>query len=179
MIQYVPIPISWQIFNLGGTNGFGSDHVRASKIEKRMRHILDQWKDTPYNTKFATPGVGIYCSAFVCRVLDELYRIWPADLPIIPADVGFHSRKGAVAGLRWFRRRYPASYRIIGGETQPGDVFIVGPKGGGPGHAMIVGPQENTLWHASSTGVCYTGFMLPDNLKVYAIYRFKDREAWL
>ena len=177
-MQYVPIPLSWQMLNLAEFNGFGNDHVHAAQIEKRFRKILDQWERTPYNTKFAAKGEGISCSAFVCRVLDELYRRPPIDMPAIPADVGFHSHHGAVAGLRWFRRRYPTSYRMIGGETQPGDVFIVGPKGGGPGHAMIVGPQENTLWHASTTGVCYTGFMLPENLKVYAIYRFSDREVW-
>lgn len=178
MIQFVPIPLSWQAMNLCPGNGFGLDHVIAGKIQRRLRRVLERWEGTPYDTKFAQPGKGAHCSAFICRVLDEMYRWAPIDFPAIPNDIGFHSRSGAVIGLRWFMRRYAACFRLTSGMTQPGDVLLVGPRSGGPGHAMLVGPRENTLWHVGSAGVCYTGYMLPENQKVYAAFRFKDREIW-
>lgn len=178
MIVYKPLPLRWQAFNLCPDNGFAQDRYRAIEIERRMAKILDEWEYTPYDTKFAEKGKGVHCSAFVCRVLDELYRREPTPLPNIPNDIGFHDRAGAIAGLRWFMRQYPACYQVTGTDVQPGDVLITGPVGGGPGHAMIVGPRENTLWQASDTGVHYTGMSLPDIYELHATFRFRDREKW-
>ena len=178
MVTFVPLALRWKAFNLCPGNGFASDRYRAIEIERCMMKILGEWEDTPYNTKFADKGVGVYCSAFVCRVLDELYQREPTALPAIPADIGFHSREGAAAGLHWFMRTYPAFKKLQGIEIEPGDILITGPVGGGPGHAMIVGPRENTLWQADEGGVHYTGMSLPDSYELYDVFRSTDREKW-
>lgn len=177
-IAYKILPVKWQALNLCPSNGFASDRYRAIEIERRMMRILGEWEGTPYNTKFAEKQSGVHCTAFVCRVLDELYQLPETKLPNIPVDIGFHNRAGAVAGLRWFMRKYPACYKLTGTIVQPGDIIITGPVGGGPGHALIVGPKENTMWQASGPGVHYTGLALPGIYELHAIYRFKDREKW-
>lgn len=178
MIRFEPLPLQWKAFNLCPNNGFASDRYRAIEIERRMIKILAEWEGTPYDTKFANKGIGVHCSSFICRVLDELYRLEPTDLPAIPADIGFHNRAGAIAGLRWFMRQYPACQQLTGSDVEPGDILITGPKGGGPGHAMIVGPRENTIWQATDGGVHYTGMALPEIYELYAAFRFRDRKDW-
>ena len=179
-IRYVPLSLQWKALRLAPHgNGFGSEYARSFMIELRLARILGEWESTPYNTKFADKGEGVYCSAFVCRVLDELYRREPTELLNIPHDISFHDREGAMSGLKWFMRQFPACEQITNGEVEPGDVLITGPVGGGPGHAMIVGPRENTLWQATGTsGVHYTGFALPEIFELHAAFRFKDREVW-
>lgn len=178
-IRYMPLPLRWEVLKLVEDNGFAMDQARSSAIERRLARILGEWERTPYDMKFAQKGVGVYCSAFVCRVLDELYRCEPTPLPKIPNDIGFHCREGAVAGLRWFLRQYPACTRLTSDMVQPGDVIVIGPHGGGPGHAMIVGPQENTIWQTTGlSGVHYTGFALPEIYQFHAAFRFMDREVW-
>jgi len=167
-VRYVPMRLRWQPLE-----------PRLARVGDRLAGVLESWEHTPYNTKFADKGVGVYCSAFVSRVLDELYLQPPIELLRIPNDVSFHDRAGANAGLRWFLREYPAATRLQSDFIEPGDVLIVGPTGGGPGHAMIVGPRPNTLWHATGTaGVHYTGLSLADCYEFHAAFRFADREVW-
>jgi hypothetical protein len=170
--------LQWRALNLCPGNGFASDRYRAIEIERRLMRILGEWEGTPYNTMFAEKRVGVHCSSFVCRVLDELYKRPPTDLPAIPRDIGFHNRAGAIAGLRWFMRQYPTCQQLTDNYVEPGDILIVGPKGGGPGHAMIVGPRENTIWQASEGGVHYTGMALPEIYEFHAAFRFRDRKDW-
>lgn len=177
--QIVPLPIKWTAMKLVANNGFAFHFYRAAEIERRLLRILTEWEDTRYDLKFSDKGAGIYCTAFVVRVLDELYGRPRTPLPSIPDDIGFHSKHGAYAGFKWFMRQYPTRRRLRDNKVQPGDIVIVGPNGGGPGHAMIVGPRENTLWHATGTrGVHYTGMGLPASYQFFAAYRFEDRERW-
>ena len=179
-IQYVPLPLRWEVLKLASDNGFSNDHVCASKIENRLHRILGEWEGTPFDMKFARKGKGVYCTAFVCHVLDELYRHEPTSMLTIPDDISFHNHDGAVAGLRWFMRKFPTCFRLTDTIIQPGDILITGPDGGGPGHAMIVGPQENTLWQSTGvSGVHYTGMALPEPFRLFAKFRFRDRESWL
>ncbi len=74
-IKYVPLSLEWKALRLAPPgNGFASEFARSGNIERRMMRILSEWERTPYNTAHADKGIGVYCSAFVCRVLDEWYR---------------------------------------------------------------------------------------------------------
>lgn len=138
------------------------------------------WEGTPYREGQSVRGVGTFCTAFVCAVLDELYQDGRAtSLPEIPTDASMHDRSTALAGLRWFLRRYPEHAEVTSGKIQPGDVLVTGPSGGGPGHAILVGPRENTLWQCSGGSVHFTGMALPDCYQLHAVYRMKDRIRWL
>lgn len=157
---------------------FSGENSQA--VMERMASVLKSWYGTPY-----TPGIikrgrdgGVFCTAFVARVLDELYRQEPTELPVIPHDAAFHNRRRAEAALRWFMRRYPESYQVEGFQVEPGDLLMTGPPGGGPGHCLMVGPRENVAWQASGSSVHYTGLYLPDPYECVQIRRFKDREIW-
>lgn len=146
---------------------------------ERLERILLSWEGTPYRVGSCQKGVGVYCTAFVAAVLDELYRRPPTPLPDLPNDIAFHNREGAIAGLRYFLRRYPVCWRIENGQpVEPGDILITGPQGGGPGHAMIVGTRPNTAWHATDAGVHFTGLAAPVQYRFHGAYRFVDRADW-
>lgn len=182
LIQYVPLPLQWTVLQLtgNGENDFSNRLVKAAKIERRLARILGEWERTPYDPKFSKKGVGASCTGFICRVLDELYRKEPTELPNIPNDIGFHNRAGAIAGLKWFMRIFPATERLAIGKVEPGDVVITEPTDGGPGHALIIGPRENTMWQTTDdiVGVHYTGLFVPSSSQLSAVFRFKDRETW-
>ncbi len=182
LIQYVPLPLQWTVMQLTGygENDFANRHVKAAKIERRLTRILGEWERTPYDTKFSQKGEGSSCTGFICRVLDELYRRDETELPQIPNDIAFHDKAGAIAGLKWFMRVFPAAERIEIGKVEPGDVIITEPTDGGPGHALIVGPRENTMWQTTDdvVGVHYTGLYVPSTYQLSAVFRFNDRETW-
>lgn len=166
---FLPLRLDWQPMS----EPFGP------VVELRLREILEQWEDTPYLSGQAVPGIGVYCTAFVARVLDELYRQPDTPLPSLPNDIGFHNRAGALAGLRYFMRRYPNHTEVDGWMVEPGDVLITGPANGGPGHAMIVGPDPETLWQADTgVGVHRSRFVLRASHRLHAVYRFFDRQKW-
>jgi len=183
MMQMQRLPIVWTPIDVRNADS-------EKKIAERLAAVLHSWEDTPYSSTQAVRGVGVYCTAFVCGVLDDLYRVdEPTPLNKIPHDVSMHCGASARAGLRWFMRHYPCADRlwsitsadeeneII--EVQPGDVLITGPVGGGPGHAIMIGPRKNVMWQASGSYVHYTGFGVPVGNMLYAVYRFSDRERWI
>lgn len=175
MIRYVSLPVTWTSLSL---SEWGS-RAEEGAILRRMERILWQWEGTPYVPGQCLRGVGAFCTAFLCAVLDELYGRTPATpLPEIPDDASMHSPETARAGLRWFLRHYPNHVQIFDGIVQPGDVLVTGPKGGGPGHAILVGPRENTMWQCSGRSVHFTGLSIPDTYTLHAIYRMTDRLAW-
>lgn len=182
LIQYVPLPLQWTVLQLTGPgeNDFSNRLVRSANIERRLARILGEWESTPYDTKFSEKGVGSSCTGFICRVLDELYRKDPTELPHIPNDISFHDKAGAMAGLKWFMRAFPMAEKITDTRVQPGDVVITQPTGGGPGHALIIGPRENTMWQTTDdiVGVHYTGLAVPSTYQLSAVFRFKDRGTW-
>lgn len=176
MISYQPIGLRWRSLVLGDLGMF---RPQEAQILRRLGRIFQQWDSTPYVLGQCKPRVGTYCTAFVCAVLDELYRQPLATLPDIPHDAGMHDRETAMAGLRWFLRRYPNHGEVTDGWVQPGDVLVTGPRGGGPGHAILVGTRENTLWQCSGkSGVHFTGMALPDPYVLFAVYRMTDRLSW-
>lgn len=185
-LRYIDVGLAWQTFNLG-KGGF----YRAAEgsFVRRLERILGEWEGTPYRNGQSLKGVGTFCTAFLCSVLDELYRkAQPTPLPDIPPDAAMHDPERARGGLRWFLETYPNHVRVepeIDGPykgrriVQPGDVLVSGPVGGGPGHAILVGPRENTLWQCSGQSVHWTGLYLPDCYSLFAAYRMTDRETWL
>lgn len=178
MTTYNALDLEWHPLRLE-LDGFASPVAKGRAIERRLERILGEWKDTPYHPSFIHKKQGVYCTAFVCRVLEELYRREWRDMLNIPDDISFHNREGAIAGLKWFMRQFPACEKITDNKIEPGDVIITGPEGGGPGHAIIVGPRRNTMWQASGTcGVHFTGLALPNIYELYAAYRFSDRSTW-
>lgn len=162
-------------------NGFGSDVEKGRRIERRLASVLTKWEHTPYSSSLIQQGPkgGVYCTAFVARVLDVLFGYEPTPMPDIPHDAAMHNPKKAVGALRWFFRRYHGSFEVKNLEVEPGDIAITGPKGGGPGHAMIVGPRENTLWQADGQRVHYTGMYLPEPYELHQVRRFYQREEWV
>lgn len=181
-VHYVSLPLQWTVLQLtgGGENDFSNRLVKAAKIERRLARILGEWERTPYNIRCAEKGVGSSCAGFICRLLAELYRIEPVDIRAIPEDMSFHNRAGAVAGLKWFLRTFPAAEKLESERVQPGDVIITEPLDGGPGHALMVGPREGTMWQNldCQVGVHYTGLSVPSTYRLHSVYRFKDREDW-
>lgn len=188
MMSFKLLPLEWTPINL-------NNKIVESKVADRLADVLHSWEDTPYNSKQHAKGVGTFCTAFVCGVLDELYRK-PVATPLadVPHDASMHNPEMARSGLRWFMRHYPTAERfwsvtVDGDEdggmdghklpVQPGDVLITGPVGGGPGHAIMIGPRKNVMWQASLSCVHYTGFAIPMGMMLYAVYRFTDREGWV
>lgn len=166
------------------SNGLGNpNHPRACNVEHRLARILGDWDGTPYVNGQACKREGVYCTAFMARVLDELYRRPPTPMPRIPPDASFHDAEGVLLGMRWFLREYPNNEKLepaVDGlyHVQPADILITGPIGGGPGHAILVGPRENTMWEAGTFKVQMIGMMIPDNYELHAVYRMTDRNSW-
>lgn len=169
--------LSWQCFRLEGP--MQEDLIQSRAIERRLERILHEWRGTPYMAGQAVKGVGVFCSAFTCRVLDELYHQDPTPLPEIPDDASFHDPETSARGLRWFLKAFPNHLRVENGIVQPADVVVTGPRSGGPGHAILVGPQENTLWEANVGKVAQIGLVIPQAYELHAIYRMSDRRRWL
>jgi len=172
MTKYVKLEYPWE-------------HLPESLLdaELRLTKILKSWEGTPFSSTQAEPGVGTFCTAFVCHVWDELH-CWPkTELPKIPPDIGHHDRRGALRNIRWFREKYPhhVSLDLRHGcptTLQPGDILVVGKQG--PGHAMLVGPLMHTLWQSlGQAGVHYTGLSLQDGVKPFALFRSTMRKRWL
>lgn len=165
-IRYVPLPLRFVV-------------PPPSMWVHRLDRILASWEDTPYRPGQHVRGVGTYCTAFVCAVLDELYRQPSAALPEdIPIDASMHDPELARSGLRWFLTRYPNHVRVQDGTVEPGDVLVTGPVSGGPGHAIIAGPRKGTLWQCSGRSVHRAGYSLPETYRLHAVYRMTDRHKW-
>lgn len=144
----------------------------------RLGAVLASWEGTPYVGGQQTKGEGVDCIRFGCAVLDELYDRPRTLLPIRAADASMHDRPGSMSVMRQIIRRYPNHATVTDGIVQPGDVLVVGPGGGGPGHMMIVGPARNTVWQASASKVHFTGLYLPSGATLFRVYRMVDRETW-
>lgn len=136
--------------------GFTEAENRA--VEDFIESRLKAWQGTPYMSGKCCIGRGVDCVHFITAFCDDVFGTRHAYEPL-PADMSFHNKEGAEAGLRRMFRLYPCS-KIEGDTLQPGDVVICGPTGihGGPGHAMIAG--KDSLWHVDSKCVCRAGLAI-------------------
>lgn len=164
MVTLQSMPVTWRA-------------VESSWL-KRLERVLLSWEETPYAPGQQRKGSGVDCIRFGCAVLDEMYRRPLTDLPPRAADASMHDRDGAFAVMRQIMRRYPDHITVEDGFVEPGDVLVVGPRDGGPGHMMIVGHQPGTCWQASADRVHFTGLSLPTGATLFRVFRFVDRETW-
>jgi len=144
----------------------------------RLERILLSWENTPYVPGQQKKQEGVDCIRFGCAVLDELYCQRTTPLPLRAADASMHDRPGSFSVMRDIMRRYPNHDTITSGETEPGDILVVGPAEGGPGHMMLVGHDRNTVWQASASKVHFTGLYLPASATLFRVFRMTDRETW-
>lgn len=137
------------------------DPFTLAKIE----HVLKSWQGTPYKPYHQEKGKGVDCVRFVMGVLDELQGVPHgrlSGLELIP-DQAMHDKEKASRLVESVIRRYaPMRRRKIFRELVPGDVLICAQTGGGPGHAIICGALPYRFWHATNSGVGYTGIAILD-----------------
>lgn len=154
----------------------------AAPTQEKLQKILDSWEGTPYMPGQQMKGAGVDCVRFVCAVLDELYGFSRVAIPELPGDIALHARDTAVAAMRYIMKLYEPNEPVLDGVLEPGDILVVAPPKGGPGHAMIAGGRENELWHSMDRRVQRTGIgFLTDKYhgwQFYGAYRALDRERW-
>jgi hypothetical protein len=147
--------------------------------DERVRTVLETWRGTRYQAGQQARGRAVDCVRFIAGVLDDLYGFVRERLERLPPDTSLHDPEGARAALRTFLRIYSPNVQVEGDSVESGDVVIVGPAEGGPGHALIVGGRRGELWHASSRGVVQGGYSIDDGQMHVGTFRVTDKELWL
>lgn len=148
------------------------------KVTEAIENILLSWENTPWAPGQQCKGVAVDCVHFVSASYDEL-RGRKSNLPKTAQDASFNSPKTTWKALKWFFTEYGVKDITKEEFVQPGDVLIMGPVGGGPGHGVIVG--KTCLWHCGTNMVCRAGLSIHSQGVYYlkAIKRIKNREEWL
>lgn len=166
----------WEPFEVEGLSA-----RENAGILDRIESILLSWDGTPYMAGQQTKGRAVDCARFVAAVLDELYGEPRSRPEALPQDAAMHDPRLAAETIELMRRIYRPNLEVANCLIQPADIVVVGPPGGGPGHAMIAGFRPNTLWHSIAAGrwVRQAGFGAPWSYKVFGLYRQGDREKWL
>lgn len=173
------LPYRWMPLTLNGTEW--PNHPLSCRIERKIARFFLKWEGTPYMSGQMMVGEGTDCIRFLASFVDAMtgkQHIVPERLP---QDYSMHTKHGAFRVMKQILRLYPTMKPMKKATTlEPGDVIVVGPKGGGPSHVMIVGFKHNTLWHASNLpGICWTGWGLIEGYqKIVRVYRFTDRNDW-
>jgi hypothetical protein len=170
MIRYYPITRPWQPLSVRRP-------MDAYIIQRKLEILFDQWKGTPYMAGNQCKQSGVDCVRWVTAILDMMYGRPPTDIKTLPSDASFHNKRAAMRAMLKIKRLYPHCKVLRNNPLEPGDLIIVGPPGGGPGHAMLVGTEKNTLWHcAPRSGVCKTGWsLIVGHQHIFRVYRAKDR----
>jgi len=152
-----------------------------SKQNAALERVLLEWENTPYFSGSAVKQAGVDCVRFVCAVFKELEGD-PLDndtIKLLPPDAAMHNRSGAILVMKYILNLLQPIKEISSQEVEPGDILVVGPANGGPGHAMIVTPWKNVLMHAGTAKVCRTGFHLATHYqKVFKVFRKGNRQCW-
>lgn len=165
--------LKWEPLAIDGLSDFEN-----FKIEDHMRRIFVDWEGTPHMDGQQAKGTACDCVRFVSAVVDELSGD-STDLDILPADTAFHNKESAWKAFRQMRTVFKAEDVPKEGTFQPGDILIVGPRKGGPGHAVIVGPDKR-LWHCDSEAVVWTGlgYLHSKSINFKKALRITHRELW-
>lgn len=145
-------------------------------IEARIEAVLSAWDGTPYMKGQQCRGAGVDCLRFVTAVLDELNGHAHCPIPNIPQDAAMHDPVLAARTMRAIIKAYGPATVVRDRIVEPGDVVVVGPPDGGPGHAMIVGSPRR-IWHATNRSVQKTGTVIV-GMKVFRIYRPSGKGGW-
>lgn len=151
------------------------------RILGRLRSILQSWEHTPYRSRACVKKVGADCVRYGLAIIDELRGLDRlSQVQTVSDDVCMHDAKTAFETVSRIEGIYQPLERVWEPYIEPGDLILVGPPGGGPGHLQIVGPDPNTIWHCDrGTGVCRTGMGVRDgHERIFRAYRFGDRLEW-
>lgn len=161
---------------IGKLNIEGLDEVTNIATAQRIESILKSWEGTRYLSGCQAKQVGVDCVRFVSGVLDELFGT-KTILERLPRDIAFRDNDKCFSALRAFMERYEY-VKIADGNLQPGDVVMVGPLAGGPGHALITGSRH--LWQCGTFKVERTGTAFPIGESFYfkKAIRGTNRERW-
>lgn len=171
MSAHLPLHLRWRPINVGSP----LDNELAMRAIGRE---LESWEGTPYMLGQQVKQEGVDCVRFVCAIMDFLGgRRTP--LPALPADAAMHSRQTAIKSMLAIKRLFEPLSQVEDDWVEPGDLLVVGPCRGGPGHGIIVGHRENELWEAGTRRVQRTGWSLPEVSELYAVYRKGDRTSWI
>jgi hypothetical protein len=164
-----------QYLNIQPLNIEGLSYFQNRAIETRLLQILHEWEDTPYCPGQQCKGVAVDCVRFVAAVIDEMLGM-ETPMARLPQDASFHNPELARRGMREFLTRYPSVKAPD--VLEPGDVIVMGPRSGGPGHAAIIGLHG--YWHCGQFGVNMAGRAFPDHGVYYfkEARRAKDRSDW-
>lgn len=146
----------------------------------RLDAINARWRGTPYRAGQQVAGVGVDCMRYVCAVLDELHRRPASPVDAIPPDAAMHDREGAIAAMHAMVSRFRPCEFVHDEWLEPGDVVLVGPKLGAPGHALLVGTEPHVYWHASSEAgsVCRVGSSYLERHPIGYVLRSSARKGW-
>lgn len=144
----------------------------------RMHGILTSWVGTPYMEGQQLKKGGVDCIRFCCGVIDELFGYSRTPIEHLPADMSLHSPRSAFAAMKKLHRLYAPLEAVSPESLQPGDLLVVGPVHGGPGHLMIVGAMPSTIYHSTPGGVVQAGVGIPSSMELFKVYRFSERDKW-
>jgi hypothetical protein len=152
----------------------------AIPVLAELENILLAWSHTEYGSGQRCRGIAADCIGFVCGALDDIDGRARARDPRIPPDSALHDPERSKQAMRDILAVYEP-WVPVRDALEPFDVVIVGPAGGGPGHAMLVGTRRNTLWHCSQErGVHMSGWSLGEGYEsLHAAFRLGDRERWI
>lgn len=170
--QMKPMPLQWRGLDIHGTESF--------PIASALHQELESWCGTPYMIGQQQKGVGVDCVRFVAAIIGWATQK-TIDIKLLPPDAALHNRKTAIAAMKKLSRAFDPLEPIYSmGETtvEPGDIIVVGPHEGGPGHAIIVGCLKNWFYEAGSKRVQRIGAGLEAGVKVFEVYRHKLRHSW-
>lgn len=165
------IPLHWSPLKLG-------DPLDNELALRALGRELESWEGTPYMLGQQMKQQGVDCVRFVCAILDFLGGT-RTPLPSLPADAAMNSKRTAIASMLAIKRLFEPIDQIEDDRVQPGDLLVVGPSSGGPGHGIIVGHRENELWEAGTERVQRVGWSLHESAEIFAVYRKGDRHRWL
>lgn len=154
----------------------GLTEVENKQLETHVLTTIQSWEGTPYVPGQQCKGVAVDCVRFVSGVLDKIMGK-TVKLPRLPQDASFHNPELTKKWLRIFLKHYPSTV-VKNGIVEPGDVIIMGPRNGGPGHAAIIGAKG--YWHCGTYGVCMGGLSVSGD----GVYNFRqvrrsiERKEW-
>lgn len=153
---------------------------RQTEHTDLVETICASWQGTGYGLNRRTKGVYVDCVHFVAGVLDELFgSSHSSSLNSLLPDACVHNRRGVASIMRKWLRLYPHDL-VVDGSLEAGDVVLLGPNGEetSTSHVLIAGECAK-LWHATSgPGVCYIGYVLPQGLRLRAVFRSSEKYLW-
>jgi hypothetical protein len=152
-----------------------------SQQGEALKRVLLEWEGTPYFAGSAIKQGGVDCVRFICALFKELegQPLNNEIIKLLPPDAAMHTKSGSIRVMKYILKLLDPIYEIVPPFVEPGDILVVGPTNGGPGHAMIVSPWKNVLVHAGTSEVCKTGFHLSVHYqKIFHVFRKGNRQCW-